>query len=328
SDVGIRIPTLDLRAASPRIDLSGEPLGRAMFDVIDREGALLVRTAMSQASDLAAFLSAIGHQPFASYVGGTSIRSEPVAPNVFKSTEMPPDVTIPLHQEMAYVAAIPDYITLFCSAAATDQQKTNLTGDMVEFTRTLADWVFQKYRGRKARLRRFLPPRGTSTGLNRMRRCWNDVIGTSDRDEARVIAAQRNWDLRWTDDDFVELLQEPFPFFREHPIHGEVWCTQAFAYLPVVQAYLAQIDGRVDDLDRMRAALKEAPEMLDTAVFEDGTPLDDEDALFIHKRLEGQTHRLALEQGELLILDNILRAHGRSPFNGTRKIFVALGVRR
>jgi len=325
--LGTYIPTLDLHGPSRRGTLRDAELGRAIFDVVDRKGALLIKSDMRTAADLSAFLSSIGHKPFSSYVGGTAIRSAPVAENVFKSTEMPPDVTIPLHQEMTYVAMIPDYISLFCSSAASQDQKTNLVGDMVQFTRTLPDWVFEKYRGRTARLRRFMPPRGIGHGMFRLRRCWNDMIGTSDRDEARAIAAERNWELRWTDDDFLEVLQEPFPFFRQHPIHGEIWCTQAFAYLPVIQSYLAKMDGRVDDWNRMQAAMTEAPETLDTAVRDDGSPLDDDDALFIHKRLEEQTFRIALQEGELLILDNILRAHGRSPFHGTRKIFVALGVR-
>jgi alpha-ketoglutarate-dependent taurine dioxygenase len=325
--LGTYIPTLDLRGLRRGGTLTDAEFGRAIFNVVNQEGALLIKSVMREAADLSAFLSSIGHKPFSSYVGGTAIRSAPVAENVFKSTELPPDVTIPLHQEMAYVAVIPDYISLFCSSAASGDQKTNLVGDMVKFTQTLPDWVFQKYRGRTARLRRFMPPRGIDHGMFRLRRCWNDMIGTSDRDEARAIAAERNWALRWTEDDFLEVLQEPFPFFRQHPIHGEIWCTQAFAYLPVIQSYLAKMDGRVDDWNRMQAAMIEAPETLDTAVLDDGSPLDDDDALFIHKRLEGQTFRMALREGELLILDNILRSHGRSPFHGTRKIFVALGVR-
>lgn len=325
--LGTHIPTLDLGGQQCGGTLTDAELGRAIFNIVDQEGALLIRSDMREAADLSAFLSTIGHKPFSSYVGGTAIRSAPVAENVFKSTELPPDVTIPLHQEMAYVAVIPDYISLFCSSAASGDQKTNLVGDMVRFTQTLPDWVFEKYRGRTARLRRFMPPRGIDHGMFRLRRCWNDMIGTSDRDEARAIAAERNWELRWTEDDFLEVLQEPFPFFRQHPIHGEIWCTQAFAYLPVIQSYLARRDGRVDDWNRMQAAMAEAPETLDTAVLDDGAPLDDDDALFIHKRLEEQTFRIALREGELLILDNILRSHGRSAFHGTRKIFVALGVR-
>jgi len=43
----------------------------------------------------------------------------------------------------------------------------------------------------------------------------------------------------------------------------------------VIQSYLAKMDGRVDDWNRMQAAILEAPETLDTAVLDDGSPLDD-----------------------------------------------------
>ncbi len=327
SPMANQIQSCEVNAGSLNGSLNATTVGREIFDVIDQHGAVLVRSEMREAQELSDFLTAIDYKPFSSYVGGTSIRSAPVTGNVYKSTELPPDVTIPLHQEMAYVSVIPDYISLFCSSAASDNQKTNLVGNMVKFTHSLPDWVFDKYRGRTARLRRFMPPRGITEGMFRLRRCWNDMMGTSDRDEAQAIAAERNWKIRWTKDDFLEVLQEPFPFFRNHPIHGEVWCTQAFAYLPVIQSYLAEKDGRVDDWNRMQTALREAPETLDSAVFDDDSPLADDDALFIHKHLEGQTHALALQDGELLILDNILWAHGRSPFQGTRRIFVSLGVR-
>lgn len=325
--LGNRLPTYDLSRRHAHSSMTASSFGRALFDLVDQQGGLLIRSDMRDADELADFLKSVSFKPFASYVGGTAMRSAPIADNVFKSTELPPDVTIPLHQEMAYVGVIPDYIALFCSASASDQQKTNLTGNMLQFTRGLPDWVFRKYRNRTARLRRFMPPRGTDHGMFRLRRCWNDMFGTSDRSEATAIAAERRWQLRWLPDDFVEVLQEPFPFFRQHPVHGEVWCTQAFAYLPVVQSYLAEKDGRIEDWQRMQTALRDAPDTLDGAVLDDGTPLDDGDALFIHKRLEDQTVALALGDGDLLILDNILRAHGRSPFHGTRRIMVSLGVR-
>lgn len=325
--LGTSLATLDIRDAETAAGTDGAAYAASLYAAVHRHGALLLQSSLRSADDLSVFLKRVGYRPFSSYVGGTAIRSAPVADNVSRSTDLPPDVTIPLHQEMAYVATIPDYICLFCAQEATGDQKTNLVGDMARFTRELPDWVFQKYRGRTARLRRVMPPRGTNTGIFRLRRCWNDMLGTSDKAEAEQVARARHWQLRWMADDFVEVLQEPFPFFRTHFQQGEVWCTQAFAYLPVVQSYLAQKDGRADDWSRLQSALAEAPAMLDGAVLDDGTPLSDEDALFMHQRLERQTESLSLRAGEMLLLDNILFAHGRSPFHGTRTIYVSLGER-
>ncbi len=42
--------------------------------------------------------------------------------------------------------------------------------------------------------------------------------------------------------------------------------------------------------------------------------------------LEMETH-FAFEQGEVIILDNMLVAHGRGAFEGPREMFAALGNR-
>jgi hypothetical protein len=59
--------------------------------------------------------------------------------------------------------------------------------------------------------------------------------------------------------------------------------------------------------------------------FGDGAPLTREDLESIQAAYEAATVRETWQPGDLLLVDNILSAHGRDPFHGDRKIVVAMG---
>jgi hypothetical protein len=57
----------------------------------------------------------------------------------------------------------------------------------------------------------------------------------------------------------------------------------------------------------------------------DGTPIDDSIIAEIREAYRQETILFPWQHGDLLMLDNMLVAHGRSPFVGPRKILVAMG---
>ena len=104
---------------------------------------------------------------------------------------------------MAYLDSLPDYISFFCEDPPQNDQKTNLIGDMRKFTDSLPEEFTKRYQGKRARLRRMLPPTGKNTGFFRAKKCWQETFGTDDREEALAIAEQKGWELSWAADDFL-----------------------------------------------------------------------------------------------------------------------------
>ena len=314
---GFSVPCARLRVAGNGGRSAVPGLAAEIFRLVDTEGALLMRdTGLSSPHEFAAFLQAIDFHPH-SYVGGTTPRTE-YAAGVYSATDLPPDRCILLHQEMAYLDEVPDYVAFYCQEPAEHGQKTNLIGDMRTFTEGLPEHFTRRFRGRRARLRRRLPPARASNGVYTDKKSWQESLGTADRREAEQVARKRGWELAWTDDECLEITQEPARFFRSHPIHGELWCTQALTFQPESLRLAAARDGRQADAERLTHTM---------AIMEDGTSITLEECRAWFRMVCDLETPYALGRGDVIILDNMLTAHGRSTFTGSRRLFAALGDR-
>jgi hypothetical protein len=58
----------------------------------------------------------------------------------------------------------------------------------------------------------------------------------------------------------------------------------------------------------------------------DGTPIDDETMAIVGRAYEACAVRFDWRQGDVVMLDNMLAAHARDPYEGPRKIVVAMGA--
>ena len=323
---GLSVPCARMDLADNGSPTAAGGLAAEIFRLVDTEGALLIRdTGLRSPHEFAAFLQEIDFRPH-SYVGGTTPRTE-YAAGVYTATDLPPDRCILLHQEMAYLDDVPDYVAFYCQEPAEHGQKTNLIGDMRAFTAELPDSFKRRFRGKRARLRRRLPPAGKSTGVYKDKKSWQESLGTGDRREAARLGRQRGWELAWTDDESLEITQEPARFFRPHPIHGELWCTQALTFQPESQRLAAERDGRTADAERLAKTMASAPVSLHRMIMEDGTTVSVEECRTWFKMVCDLETPYALGRGEVIILDNMLTSHGRSTFTGSRRLFAALGDR-
>ena len=323
---GLVVPSVQMNLTGSAAAPARRELAASLYEILDHEGALLIRdSSIEDTAQFAAFLESIEFRHH-TYVGGTSTRTKQ-GRGVYTSTELPPAETLPSHQEMSYLDTVPDYAVFYCQHPADDGQKTNLFLDMRAFTESLPDDFAARYRGKRARLHRTLPNKGK--GSTPEIKYWQDVLETSDRDEARTIAAENDWELTWTPDGKLTIRQEPARFFRPHPVHGELWCTQAMLQQPRCWQRVAERAAGGDDVDEVKALDRPRQTSRSTSqmFMEDGGTIPEADVDVWFDLMMAAETSFALQRGDVILLDNMLVAHGRSSFVGKRKMYAALGDR-
>jgi alpha-ketoglutarate-dependent taurine dioxygenase len=258
------------------------------------------------------------------YVGGTSPRKV-VNGRIMTATEIPGTYSIPLHQEMSYTDNSPDRISFFCERPATEGGETTI-GDMRAITRNMDAAVRARFEAHGGvQLCRNLPLPDRVDARPGVPKTWHEVFATKDRSEAEKVAGKSGWRFEWMEDGSMQLWQEVRPTTRLHPRSGdEVWFNQVHIFSPASALKWAREDGRTEAADRLARALEEAPQLLDHMRYGDGTEIEEADVLHIYDVLTANARPVKWQAGDVLILDNILVAHGRRKFAGDRSVLTAL----
>lgn len=145
---------------------------------------------------------------------------------------------------------------------------------------------------------------------------WQDFFHTEDKSVVEQTCRQHGVELDWTSDGGLRTRQV-CPAIIKHPKTGEwVFFNQIqlhhISYLePAVRSSLVEVLG-----------IERVPR---NVYFGDGSPIEDETAAEIGELYERTSVRFPWQNGDLLMLDNMLVAHARLPFVGPRKIVVAMG---
>jgi alpha-ketoglutarate-dependent taurine dioxygenase len=153
------------------------------------------------------------------------------------------------------------------------------------------------------------------------------MFGTEDVQQAEAFARKRGWQLNWTDDGGVRVIQRPSPATRVHPVTGEkVWFNQAHllhrAFAPWRDDFLGPSLGQ-----RLRARLQR-PRLSRRFYYQsahaDGSEIRLSDLKCIRSTIAQTMVMFDWQVGDLLLCDNKLVSHGRQPYTPPRTILAAL----
>lgn len=289
--------------------------------VLDEFGAVLLRDfAIPETADFQRVIAL--YPPHAQgYIAGATPRKA-IDGQVYESTRMPAPFKIGLHQEKAYMAQSPRLIAFYCKHAAEAGGETPLC-DMRAVTRRLGPALVDRFRERGVMYLRNLfdaaaPASAGPAPSPEYHRPWQDAFTTDDRREVERLCGERGLRFTWLADGSITV-SHVGPATIRHPRTGEdVWFNQASTQHVNPRALGGLSYRALSRKYEQRAAFPYEVR------FGDGSPMTTGDLDPIYDVLDDETRAFPWRVGDLLVVDNVLAAHGRMPFKGKRDIQVAM----
>jgi alpha-ketoglutarate-dependent taurine dioxygenase len=283
-------------------------------------GALLLRGfPVDSAHDFSTLIQTLKFGQFVNYIGGDSPRDK-VENGVYTSTEAPPSIHIPLHQELSFIKKFPRHIYFFCETPPLQRGETIIADARQVFHAFSNDFRARFQEKGLTYVSRYYYQSKIMELLNRYQRShksWTEVFETNQKHEVEQKCLQNEFAWRWLKKDWIEIRQTR-PALHVHPITQEnVWFNQAHLYdfNPRLLGLKRYVGERLFYGKNTR---------LHEILFGDGTIVPRKDLYHILDVLNQKTVAFPWQKGDVLILDNILAMHGRATFTGKRRILTAL----
>ncbi|KZN32582.1 hypothetical protein N480_25365 [Pseudoalteromonas luteoviolacea S2607] len=274
-------------------------------------GAILFRNfGVNSVEGFDEFLTQFKTSNLLDYTGGNSPRTK-LLQGIYTSTEYPAEHFISLHNEFSYSDQWPAHL-FFCCVTAPEKDGNTLIADGRKVLQLLDPEVIDKFEQRKVTYIRNMHDGSGIFGPS-----WQDTFETQDKDQVSEFCKQSNIDFVWKKDGGLRTLQQGLGV-AVHPISQEkVWFNQADQFhasnhpRDYYEAMVEMCNGKLDELPQH-------------ACFGDGSEIPDDALASVRNAFKQLTVYFPWQQGDALLIDNVLMAHGRAPFSGPRKILVAM----
>ncbi|RMQ50443.1 Pyoverdine biosynthesis regulatory protein [Pseudomonas cichorii] len=286
---------------------SHERIQQAIATQLPRAGGVLLRGfAFKDEADFEAFACSFGHELLTYDYASTPRTKLKLNNRVYTSTEYPAHQVIPLHNEQSYSLNWPMKIWFHCVQAAEVGGETPIADSRLVYQQ-LDPVIRQRFADK-----RLMYVRNYGNGLDLP---WQQAFSTEDRAQVERFCQASNIQFQWTDDGELSTRQV-CQAVAQHPVSGEwVWFNQAHLFhisnlAPSVRETLISIVGE-EGVPR-------------NVFYGDGSPIELEALEHIRSVFARCQVSFPWQSGDVLMLDNMLVAHGRSTFQGARKVVVAM----
>ena len=272
---------------------------------LSRHGAILFRGfKVSSIEDFRLLMTNISGE-LLEYTYRSTPRTE-VSGKVYTSTEYPPDHSIPLHNEMAYSLQWPMKIWFHCLLPAQEGGATPIADSRRVFNR-ISPSIRSRFEQKGVM---YLRNYGGSLDLP-----WQKVFGTHNKADVEHYCHIRSIKFEWKDKDELRTRQV-CQSTAIHPKTGErIWFNQAHLF------HISSLHPSVQE-----SLLKTFDEMNlpRNVYYGDGSAIESSALDEIRNAYEQESIVFLWEQYDVLMLDNMLAAHGRQPYKGERRVLVGM----
>jgi len=232
-----------------------------------------------------------------------------VAGKIYTSTTYPQSRSIPLHNEMSYSQSWPLKIWFLSVVPAQQGGRTPIADSRKVFNR-----ISRAVRERFTR-RQVMYVRNYGQGLDLP---WQDVFQTNEKSEVERLCRTVGIEFAWTANDGLTTRQI-CQAVAHHPQTGEdVWFNQAHLF------HVSSLDPAARELLLRTFTEGELPRH---AFYGDGGAIEESALEEIRDAFQHEAVVFSWEKGDVLLLDNMLTAHGREPYQGPRQVLTGMAER-
>ena len=226
--------------------------------------------------------------------------------NVFTSTDYRAEYPIQLHSEYSYAGEWPMKLIFGCLQPADRGGETPIASTTAILAR-LSSATRALFRERNIM---YVRTYRTGVGVG-----WQDTFATNDRAVVETRCHERGIRLEWLADGALRTRQVGAAIVH-HPSTGvEVWFNHAFFFNVAA----------IEPLEMRQFFLEEGEDTWSTQTyFGDGTRIPDDVLEELREAYKSEKVACPWQRGDVFLLDNMLTAHGREPFEGSRRIAVVM----
>jgi Taurine catabolism dioxygenase TauD, TfdA family len=293
--------------AAGRVDIAAWAAENRAFLVqsLYAHGALLFRGfGLATAEDFERVASAIVPELFGEY---GDLPREGASSKVYCSTPYPADKSILFHNESSHLPRWPLKQFFFCVKASETGGETPLL-DCREVARVLDRKIFDPFAAKG-----LVYVRNFCEGIDVS---WQDFFKTTDKSVVEKVCKDDGMECEWVKGRQLRIKQRGRAVAK-HPVTGD---TVFFNQVQLHHPYCIDPKTR-----KSLVALFKEEGLPRNVYYGDGSRIEDATMAELDKVFWKTAKAFPWQSGDIVMLDNMLVAHARKPFTGTRKIVVAMG---
>ena len=237
-------------------------------------------------------------------------RSSPrhtVSGRIYTSTDYPPEHSIFLHNENSYQAAWPRRIFFYCAKAAQEGGATPIA-DVRKVYRHIDPEVRDRFIAR-----RWMVVRNYGDGFGLP---WQTVYQTEDKSQVEEHCRKSGIEFEWKDGGDRLRTRAVRDAVARHPDTGDLcWFNHATFF------HLSTLTPVIREALREEFAEEDLPA---NTYYGDGGAIEPGALDHLRSCYQAETVSFPWQVGDLLMLDNMMTAHGRAPFKGERQVMVGM----